>query len=394
MRNPFMAAAVALLSATALTACSEGGGAPGATGQLPRKTEVGVVTVAPTNVTVLTELTGRTSASMTAEVRPQIGGIVRERLFLEGGNVAAGDALYRIDDASYQTALASARASLERAKAEIPAASSKLDRVRGLRQKNVASAQDLEIAVSAAAKADADLSAAEAAVAAAELDLSRTVVTAPISGIAGRSALTQGALVSANQPDALTTIRRIDPINVDVGQSSSAFLKFRSALADGRIKPEGGAVKVRLKLEDGSDYPLEGTMQFSETDVDPSTGMFTVRASFPNPDKILLPGMFVRAVVEQGVSEAGILVPQRAVARNVKGEPTALVVKDGKVEQRILAVDGSSGNSWIVTDGIGAGDRIVVEGSMKARPGQEVEAVETSVDAATGLVTETPSVGN
>ena len=181
---------------------------------------------------------------------------------------------------------------------------------------------------------------------------------------------------------------------MDVGQSSTAFLKLRKAVAEGRIKPEQGAVKVKLKLEDGTVYAHEGTLQFSESDVDLSTGMFQVRASFPNPDRTLLPGMFVRAVVEEGVSEGSILVPQRAVSRNVKGEPVALVAKDGKVEERILAVDGNVGNNWIVTDGIEAGDNLVVEGSMKARAGQEVTAVETSIDPKTGLALAQASKGN
>ncbi|MCZ7862412.1 efflux RND transporter periplasmic adaptor subunit [Agrobacterium salinitolerans] len=395
MKNSMAAATFAvLLSATALAGCSgEKSNASGAVHAMP-KAQVGVIVVKPSTVPIVSEMTGRTSASMTAEVRPQIGGIVRERMFSEGGEVAEGAPLYRIDPQSYETARASAQAALERAKAELPAAVAKLERAKGLHEKNVTSGQDLEDAIAAEAKARADVTAAEAQVAAADLDLARTTVAAPISGLVGRSALTEGALVSANQADALTTIRRIDPINVDVGQSSTAFLKLRKAVAEGRIKPEQGAVKVKLKLEDGTVYAHEGTLQFSESDVDLSTGMFQVRASFPNPERTLLPGMFVRAVVEEGVSEGSILVPQRAVSRNVKGEPVALVVKDGKVEERILAVDGNVGNDWIVTDGIEAGDNLVVEGSMKARAGQEVTAVATSIDPKTGLAVAQASKGN
>lgn len=395
MKNSIAAATFAvMLSATALAGCSGEKSSASAGAHAMPKAQVGVIVVKPSTVRIVSEMTGRTSASMTAEVRPQIGGIVRERLFSEGGEVNEGAPLYRIDPQSYETARASAQAALERAKAELPAAIAKLERARGLHEKNVTSGQDLEDAIAAEAKARADVTAAEAQVAAADLDLARTTVAAPISGLVGRSALTKGALVSANQADALTTIRRIDPINVDVGQSSTAFLKLRKAVAEGRIKPEQGAVKVKLKLEDGTVYAHEGTLQFSESDVDLSTGMFRVRASFPNPERTLLPGMFVRAVVEEGVSEGSILVPQRAVSRNDKGEPVALVVKEGKVEERILALDGNVGNDWIVTDGIEAGDNLVVEGSMKARAGQKVTAVETSIDPKTGLAVAQASKGN
>jgi membrane fusion protein (multidrug efflux system) len=395
MKNSIAAAAFAImLSAAALAGCSgEKSSAPAGAHAMP-KAQVGVIVVKPSTVPIVSEMTGRTSASMTAEVRPQIGGIVRERLFSEGGEVVKGAPLYHIDPQSYETGRASAQAALERAQAELPATVAKLERVKGLHEKNVTSGQDLEDAIAAAAKARADVTAAETQVAAADLDLARTTVAAPISGLVGRSALTEGALVSANQAVALTTIRRIDPINVDVGQSSTAFLKLRKAVNEGRIKPEQGAVKVKLKLEDGTIYAHEGTLQFAESDVDLSTGMFQVRATFPNPDRTLLPGMFVRAVVEEGVSEESILVPQRAVSRNVKGEPVALVVKDGKVEERILTVDGNVGNDWIVTDGIEKGDSVVVEGSMKARAGQEVTAVETSIDPKTGLAVEQASKGN
>nr|WP_250808297.1 efflux RND transporter periplasmic adaptor subunit [Neorhizobium tomejilense] len=395
MKNSIAALSVAvLLSATALTACSDSKTSASAPpGGMP-KVQVGVIVVAPSAVAIVSEMSGRTSASKTAEVRPQIGGIVRERLFSEGSEVDAGDELYRIDPVSYETTYSAAKSALEKAEAELPAVRAKLVRVRGLYDKNVSSRQELEEAVAAELKANADIRAAKAQVEAASLELSRTTITAPISGIAGRSALTEGALVSANQADALTTIRQIDPINVDVGQSSTAFLKLRKAIEEGRIAPDKGAVKVKLKLEDGTVYKHEGTLQFSDTDVDLSTGMFQIRASFPNPDKTLLPGMFVRAVVEEGVSQHSILVPQRAVSRNVKGEPTALVVKDGKVEQRIIEIDGANGNNWIVTDGIEAGDSVVVEGSMKARPGQEVVTVTTTVDPKTGLAVEQAAKDN
>lgn len=393
MRISTLAAAVGLmLAATALSGCSEEKGAVAAPMSMP-KAQVGVVVIKPSKVQVLSDMTGRTSASMTAEVRPQIGGIVLEKLFAEGGAIRAGEPLYRIDPKSYEASRAAAKASLERAEAELPAAAAKLERLRSLKASNAASAQDLEDAVASEAKARADVAAAKAQLASAELDLGRTVVSAPISGVVGRSALTQGALVSANQAEALTTIRQIDPINVDVAQTSTAFLKLRKAIAEGRIAPEQGAVKVKLKLEDGSLYGQEGRLEFSETDVDPSTGTFRVRASFPNPDRTLLPGMFVRAVVEEGVAESGIVVPQRAVSRNVKGEAVVLVVSGGKVEERVVGVDGNSGNDWIVASGLAAGDQVVVEGSAKAKPGQEVNAVEVSVDPSTGLASDAKAEG-
>ncbi len=386
--------AALLLSATALASCSDGGKpSSGKTAEMP-KAQVGVIVMEPSRVPVVSELAGRATASKTAEVRPQIGGIITERLFTEGGEVAAGAPLYRIDRSPYEAALAAARSTLARAQAELPAAKAKLERARGLYDKNAASSQDLEEAIAAEAKANADIAAAEAQVRTADINLERATVTAPISGIAGRSALTEGALVSANQADALTTIRQIDPINVDVGQSSTAFLKLRKAVEEGRIKPESGTVSVKLKLEDGTLYAHEGTLEFSEADVDLSTGMLQVRASFPNPERTLLPGMFVRAVIEEGVSNTSFLVPQRAVSRNVKGEPVALVVRDGKVEQQVLTVDGNVGNDWIVTDGIEAGDNVVVEGGAKAKPGQDVVVVNTEIDPATGLAVEQAAKGN
>jgi membrane fusion protein (multidrug efflux system) len=395
MKNSIAAmTAAVLLAATALTACSDqkpmGSGGPGS---MP-KARVGVISVEPMPVTITSELSGRTTASKIAEVRPQVGGIVRERLFTEGVSVKEGEPLYMIDPVSYEITDKAARASLSRALAELPAANARLERVKGLHDKSVSSLQELEEAVAAEKKARADVEAAEAQLMAAETDLARTRIKAPISGIAGRSALTEGALVSPGQAEALTVIRQIDPINVDVAQSSVEFHELGRAIREGRITPDGGSVKVRLRLEDGTEYGHPGTLRFTESDVDPSTGMVRVRASFPNPEGALLPGMFVRAVVEQGTAERAILVPQRAVSRNVKGEPTALIVKDGRIEQRVLKVDGESGNSWIVLDGVAEGESVVVEGSMKAKPGQEVDTVSVAVDPETGLVVENQAGSN
>jgi membrane fusion protein (multidrug efflux system) len=392
-RKAILALSTSLLAIGLLAGCSQEQGKGKAAMAMP-PAEVGVVALHPSSVPIVSELSGRTAASLTAEVRPQIGGIIKERLFAEGGRVGKGEPLYRIDNTTYEQAVARAKASLEKARAELPAAAAKAERYKGLVSMSAASKQDGETVIADEAKARADIDAAKADLEAAETDLARTTVEAPISGIIGRSALTEGALVSANQTGALTTIRQIDPVNVDVGQSSTAFLKLRKAIADGRIKPEQGAVKVKLRLEDGSIYPHDGKLEFSESNVDLDTGMYSIRASFPNPDSTLLPGMFVRAVVEEGMANGSYLVPQRAVARNVKGEPTGLFVgKDSKIEERVLRIDGSVGNSWVVIDGIADGDRLVVEGGGKTKAGMEVKPTDIAVDDKTGLTVKTASNG-
>lgn len=373
----------------ALTACD---GVDTTTAQAPGgagRPQVGVVTVHPQSVAITAEMPGRTSASLIAEVRPQVGGIIKERLFQEGGEVKAGAPLYQIDPASYQAAYDSAVASLKKAEAAVPSAEAKVERYSGLIKQNAVSKQDYDDAVASLAQARAEVAAAQASVDTARINLDYTRITAPIGGRIEKSALTPGALVTASQDTALTTIRTLDPINVDVTQSSTNLLNLREAIRSGRIRISGENVAVRLKLDNGTLYPHPGTLEFSSAYVDETTGTYAVRAQFPNPDRMLLPGMYVRAIVEEGVAPDSFLVPQRGVTRDTRGEPVALVVDaDGKVAQRVLTIGRSVGNNWLVDSGVRDGDRVVVEGSQFARPGQEVTAVEVTVDETTGEVRE------
>jgi membrane fusion protein (multidrug efflux system) len=359
-------------------------------GQAP--TEVGVVTLHPESVMLTTELSGRTTASLVADVRPQVDGIVRERLFREGSEVKAGDILYRIDPSTYQAAYDSAVAALQQAQAALPSSESKAKRYAELIRHKAISSQDYEDAKATYEGDKAAVAAAKADIETARINLDHTVIRAPISGRVEKSDLTPGTLVTANQSSALTTIRRLDPINVDVTQSSSSFLDLRQAIAAGRISTAGSTVSVQLKLENGTIYPQAGTLEFSEANVDESTGTYTVRAEFPNPDRLLLPGMYVRAIVQDGVVDNCFLVPQRAVTRNTKGEPVALFVgKDGKVEQRVLSVSRNIGNSWLVDSGLNDGDQIIVQGSQYVGAGQAVVTKEMVVVDATGEVIEKPA---
>ena len=349
--------------------------------------QVGVVTLHPQSVVITTELPGRTTASLTAEVRPQVSGIIKTRLFKEGSEVKAGDPLYQIDPASYQAAYDSAVASEQKADAAVPSAQAKVDRYKGLSKQNAVSKQDLDDAIATLAQAKADVAAAKASVETARINLSYTKITAPIGGRIDKSSLTPGALVTASQATALTTIRTIDPINVDVTESATNLLNWRQAVEDGRLKFSGPDVNVKLKLDNGTIYPQRGKLAFVESNVSESTGTVGVRATFPNPNRLLLPGMYVRAIVEEGVAPNSFLVPQRAVTRNTKGEPTAMFVgKDNKVAQRALVVERSVGNNWLVSSGVKDGDRVVVEGTLLVRPGQGVTPVEVTIDENTGEV--------
>lgn len=377
--------AMAVLAAVALTACNGSGSGP--TGPSGVKASVSVVTVHPQSVTITTELPGRTVASLVAEVRPQVSGIIQKRLFKEGSEVKEGDPLYQIDASSYQASYDSAVADLQKADAAVPNAQAKVDRYQGLISQNAVSKQDLDDAVASLAQAKADVASAKASVETAKINLDNTMIRAPISGRVDNSALTEGALVTANQDTTLTTIRTLDPINVDVTQSSTNLLNLRQAIADGRIKFTGPDVSVKLELDNGTIYSQTGKLAFAEFVVSETTGTFTVRAEFPNPDRILLPGMYVRALVEEGVAPNSFLAPQRAVTHNSKGEATALVVdSEGKVEERTLTISRSIGSNWLVTAGIGNGDRIVVEGSQFVHVGEDVNATEVVIDANTGEV--------
>ena len=343
----------------------------------PPIAEVSVVTLKSQRVILTTELPGRTSAYLIAEVRPQVGGIIQKRLFTEGSDVKEGEVLYQIDPAVYQATYNSAKAALARAEANLIPIRLKAGRYTELVKINAVSQQDYDDASAALKQAEADVEAGKAAVETARINLAYTKVTAPISGRIGRSSVTNGALVTASQPAALATIQQLSPIYVDVTQSSAELLRLQQNLASGLLKSNSSAqARVRLLLEDGSPYPLPGTLKFSEVTVDQSTGSITLRAIFPNPKHTLLPGMFVRAILEEGVNEHAILVPQRGVTRNPAGNAMVMVVgSEEKVEPRVIKVVRTVGDNWLVSEGLKAGDRVILEGLQKARPGTPVKAV-------------------
>lgn len=343
----------------------------------PPVPEVAVVTVRPRTLVLTSELPGRTSSFRVAEIRPQVSGLVLERLFKEGDNVQAGQLLYRIDPAPFQAALENAQAALGRAEANLPAIRSRAERFRDLAADNAVSRQDYDDAAAALAQAEADVAFWKASVEAARINLAYTRVAAPISGRIGRSNVTEGAIVTAYQPMPLATIQQLDPIYVDVPQSTAELLRLKARLRQGRLHGKGAADRrAGLFLEDGTAYPFEGTLQFRDVTVDPTTGSVTLRILFPNPGGILLPGMFVRAVVTEGVSERAILLPQQAVSRDHKGNPFVLVVTpQDRVEVREIAVDRAVGNEWLVSSGLVKGDRVIVEGVQRVRPGMPVKVV-------------------
>ncbi len=333
--------------------------------------EVGVHTVQVRPLPVSLALPGRTSAYMVAEVRPQVGGLLQKRLFTEGAEVKAGMPLYQIDPATYQAAFNSAKAAVVRAEANLLAAAPKAARYKELLQIEGVSSQDYDEAVAAEAQARAEVESAKAALATARINLDYTRVEAPISGRISRSSVTPGALLTAGQESALATVQQLDPIYVDVTQSGEEMLRLKKLVASGALKQDGGQARVTVKLADGSTYAHEGRLQFSGSSVDPGTGNVTLRAIVPNPKHDLLPGMFVRAVVENGIDEKAIAVPQQGVTRNPKGEATALVLNQkGVVEQRVLQTSGTLGDQWLVKSGLAAGDRLIVEGLQKVQPGQ------------------------
>jgi membrane fusion protein, multidrug efflux system len=339
--------------------------------------EVAVVTIQHERVAITTELTGRTSANLIAEVRPQVGGIIQKRLFTEGSDVKASQVLYKIDPASYQAALDNALAALGRSEANVPAVRVRAERVRELLADKAVSRQDLDDVAAALKQAEADVRYWKAAVEAAQINLKYTSVMSPISGRIGKSSVTEGALVTAGQPVALATIQQLDPMYVDVTQSTADLLRLRRRVEEGKLDKNGKTQnKVRLILEDNSKYPLEGALQFRDVTVDPATGSVILRIIFPNPKGVLLPGMFVRAVIGEGVNQKAIMVPQQAVLRNPKGDPMALIVnKEGKVEPRMLTLDHAIGNKWLVSSGLTPGEKVIVEGIQKAKPGASVKAV-------------------
>lgn len=347
--------------------------------------EVGVLEIKPQRVALTSELSGRTAPQLIAEVRPQVNGIIKKRVFTEGTDVKAGQVLYQIDPATYQAAYESARASLARAEANLGTLKLKEERYRDLVKIKAVSQQDYDDVHASLKQSEADVAAAKAAVETARINLGYTKVTAPISGRIGRSAVTDGALVTASQATPLATIQGLSSMYVDVTQSTSDLLRLRQNLANGVLKKDGtNQARVKLLLEDGTTYPLPGTLKFSEVTVDQSTGSVTLRAVFPNPKQALLPGMFVRAQIEEGVNDAAILVPQRGVNRNPKGEAVVMTVGEGeKVEPRVVKVIRTVGDNWLVGDGLKAGDRVILDGLQKAKPGTPVKAVPFNAAAAT-----------
>ncbi len=371
-RIPFFAVS-ALAGAVLLTGCGQSETAQGQV-QAAQAVPVGVIELQSKPLTLTKELPGRVSASRNAEIRPQVNGIIQARLFVEGTEVVKGQALYQIDPATFEAQVAASKAAISKAQASIANAKAKSERYKELLNIKAVSQQDYDEADAAYKGAKADLLTAQAQLKTAEINLTYSKVLAPISGQIGKSDITEGALVSANQATALATITQLDPIYVDLTQSSSELTRLKKAIAAGELDKDAAEhSKVELIMEDGSTYQHKGTLKFSEVTVDPSTGSVTLRAEFPNPEKLLLPGMYVRAVIVEGVKNDAILAPQRGVSRNTKGEPTAMVVsKDNTVESRVLKTDRTVGSNWLVTEGLNHGDKLIVEGLQKIRTGAPV----------------------
>lgn len=370
-RGLLVTAAASLLL---LAACGKEQGGP------PPPPEVGVITISARKVDITDELPGRTSAFRVAEVRPQVTGIVQKRLFSEGSEVHAGQQLFQIDAGTYRAALSSAEAALKRAEAAAVTAKLLEERYAPLITANAVSKQENDEAIASRARADADVASARAAVDAARINVVYTQLLSPITGRIGRTLVTEGALVTSGQQSPLATVQQLDPIYVDITQSSTDMLKLQKQLATGDlVKANDNEAEVGLTLEDGSTYAERGRLKVSEVSVDPGTGSVTLRAVFPNPKRELLPGMFVRATLTRGTRAQALLVPQRGVTRNAKGEATVLLVdKEDKVSEKIVTADRAIGNDWLITDGVATGDRIIVEGLQKAKPGSPVKPVPAS----------------
>ncbi len=357
---------LACASALALSACSE------SQAPAPQPPAVGVVTLQTETAPLVNELPGRITAVETAEVRPQINGVIRRRLFEEGSYVRAGQLLYEIEDAPYRAAVAQAQGSLARANASIRATELQAERYKELVGINAVSRQEYDNAVASAQQARADVAAQRGALQAAQVNQGFTRIRAPISGRIGRSLFTPGALVQAGQGDPLATIQRTDRVYVDVTQSASEIINLRQAMKSGGISEADGA-RVELLLPNGSVYPIEGRLQFADVTVDPNSGSVVLRASFPNPDGLLLPGMYVRARLIEGKRTEAILAPQQGITRDPRGRATAMVLgADNKVEVRQVEIDRAVGDKWIVTKGLKAGDKLIVEGLLNLRPGTVV----------------------
>lgn len=362
------------LAAIALTlsACGQKSGAPGM--GMGGPTEVAYIAVQPQAVGLTTELSGRTSAFLVSEVRPQVGGVIKSRLFQEGAIVQAGQSLYQIDPATYQATYNSAAASLAQAQAQALAAKLKADRYKTLVESGAVSKQDNDDAQATAAQTAAAVAVQKAALDTARINLNYTKVASPITGRIGKSAVTPGALVTANQATALATVQDLSKIYVDLTQTSAELLKLKQQFASGKLGKTNSAT-VTLKLEDGSTYPIPGKLEFSDVTVDAGTGSVTLRAVFPNPNGVLLPGMYVRAALSEGVASGGILIPQTAVNRDPKGGATVMLVGAKGPEPRPITLGRTIGDKWLVTSGLKAGDKVIVEGLLKVRPGAPIKAV-------------------
>ncbi|WP_323844193.1 efflux RND transporter periplasmic adaptor subunit [Microbulbifer magnicolonia] len=366
-----------LMASALLTACGEEEAAPAA-----MAAQVTVVTLKAQPVTLTRELPGRTAPFKIAEVRPQVNGIVKQQLFREGGLVDANQPLYQLDDATYRADVDSARASLQRAEAALNVSRLNAARTAGLVKTGAVSKQDNDSAQASLQQARADVAAAKAALQRAEIQRDYARISAPIGGRIGKSAVTQGALVTANQSAALATVQQLDPIYVEVTQSTAELLSLRKALDAGTVE-QASDLPVTILLEDGSAYEHRGKLEFAEASVDPTTGSVLLRVVVPNPDNMLLPGMYVRAVIGRGVREHAILVPQQGIARDPKGHTSAMVVTDqGLVAQRSVEVSRTIGSKWLVEGGLQAGDRVIVAGLQKIRPGAPVQAAEAEAPAA------------
>jgi membrane fusion protein (multidrug efflux system) len=370
-----------LLFTLALAACGgkEQAAAPGGA---PPPPAVTVVTLQSAPVALTRELPGRVTPLVVAEVRPQVGGIVKRVLFTEGGRVDAGQVLYELDAATYAADVASARAQLARAQATLQSAQASASRAAELAKIEAISKQDHENAIAALRQAEADVGLQRATLQRSKVTAGYARIVSPIAGRIGKSAVTQGALVTANQEDPLAVVNQLDPIYIDLTQSSSEYLDLRRALDAGSVT-SGSDVPVDIVLEDGSAYPHKGKLAFSEVTVDPTTGSYALRVVVPNPDNLLLPGMFARAVVSNAQRADGLLVPQVAITRNPKGEAVAMVVKaDNTVEARTVQVSQTVGNQWLVESGLAPGERVIVEGLQKARPGAAVVPSERAAETA------------
>lgn len=378
-RRPGLALAGSALLPLLLVACDDKSHGPP---QRQAPAAVTAVTLHPQAVAMTTELPGRISAYRTADVRPQVGGVIRDILFREGQEVTAGQPLYQIEPASYQAALDSAIAAQQKAEASVASNQLTVNRYRPLAQAGAVSRQELDSAVSSLRQAQADVASAKASVETARINLNYTRVNAPLSGRTGRSSVTPGALVTSDQTNSLVTITQLDPIHVDVTQAASSLLRLRRDLAAGRAtRAEDGQPQARLVLEDGNEYDHPGTLQFSEVTVDQSTSTITLRAVFPNPDGLLMPGMYVRERITTAIQPGAFLVPQQGVARNQQGQAVVqIVTDDGTAESRVVTADRTEGNKWVVLEGLREGDQVIVEGGQRVTAGARLQVTAMSVE--------------